>query len=104
MAKANKKARQMRDFELATVGFVYHPPKDVVDIVNKQKARRLSLVRKLIKGKAPTMRDEEKAIDIEMYGRKKKKDKRINKDQQIQNGKDTAKAWRPEHLIFSGGE
>jgi transcription initiation factor TFIIIB Brf1 subunit/transcription initiation factor TFIIB len=35
---------------------------------------------------------------------KSKKDKRINKDQQIQRGKDITKSWKPEHLVFSGGE
>ena len=99
MSKANKKARAMLDFELATLGQVYHPPKDVVDMTNKQKARRLSLTNKAIKGNAI------KLLDGAMVLKKtKKKNKRLIREQQIKRGKEMAERWQPKNLVFSGGE
>lgn len=89
MAKGNKKARQIRTFDIVISNHIH--------FFNRKTDGEQRNKRKLYYKKS-------KRINLLPVKRTGKKDKRINKDQQIQRGKDITKSWKPEHLVFSGGE
>ena len=94
MAKANKKARQVRIFDIVISGRIHFFNRKTDEEQRNKRKFYYQESKKLIK----------KECFLRPNTHHPKKDKRINKDQQIQRGKDTVKSWQPEHLVFSGGE
>lgn len=81
MSKANKKALGIRDFERATLGGVAHPNHSQLVLANKQKKDR--------------KREERRKLNLSKFKREQDRESKYEHEQ---------KPYRPNGLVFSGGE
>lgn len=109
MAKANKKSRQIRMFDIVISNRIHFFNRKTDGEQRNKRKKYYRESKKLIKGNAGNTM---KKFAESCFDKPKKKDKRIKNDQQIQNGKKTAVTWKLDiqaainngELPFSGGE